>query len=117
MASSYGARHGLPGFDEFRTGLTYQNVFDMLKDESADPREWKYKSRGVILGMWHQIKLELYEEALKNGYDPNEIPVERNARSGRLGKMPNMRSRILAKRPGKKPNMRRVRTNGRAASG
>ena len=66
MPSSYGKRHGLPGFDKFRTALTFQDVFNMLRDESPDPADWKRKSRGVILGKWHEIKLELYERAMNH---------------------------------------------------
>lgn len=33
----------------------------MLWDWSDDPAEWKYKRPGTILGMWHQIKKELWE--------------------------------------------------------
>jgi hypothetical protein len=60
MASKYGAKHGLPGYDSLRTGLSYQEVYDQLKDYSDDPKDWRYKSRGVVLGYWHQLKMELY---------------------------------------------------------
>lgn len=108
MSSSYGAKHGLPGFDEFRTGLTYQDVFNMLRDESDNPQEWKYKSRGVILGKWHQLKLELYERACENGYTLNKIQVATNARNRRLGKMSRVQKAVLAKRSGRRRDLRRV---------
>ena len=60
MPSSYGARHGLPGYDKFRTGLTYRDVWEMMRDDSEDRSTWRYKSRGVVLGMWHEIKMQLY---------------------------------------------------------
>jgi hypothetical protein len=60
MGSKYGAKHGLPGYDSFRTGLTYQDIWEMMRSESDDPADWKYKSRGVILGMWHELKMQLY---------------------------------------------------------
>lgn len=41
----------------------------MLRNESDDPREWKYKSRGVILGMMHEIKLQLYYQAIDEGME------------------------------------------------
>lgn len=64
MASKYGAKHGLPGYDQFRTGLTYHDVWEMLRDESDDPRDWRHKKRGTILGAWHEIKLQLYHQAM-----------------------------------------------------
>lgn len=63
MASSWGSRHGLRGYDKFRTGLSYCDVWEMLRDDSDDPRDWRRKSRGVILGMWHELKLQLFHKA------------------------------------------------------
>jgi hypothetical protein len=55
MPSTWGARHGLPDYDKFRTGLSYQTVWEMMRDESSDPKTWRYKRRGTVLGMWHGI--------------------------------------------------------------
>ena len=60
MASTYGARHGLAGYDTFRTGLRFASVQAMLRVESDDPKDWRQKSRGCVLGLWHSIKLALY---------------------------------------------------------
>lgn len=73
MASKYGAAHGLPGYDKFRTGLTYDDVKAMFYDNSDDPKDWKYKRRGTVLGKWHQIKMELYERAIEAGMDVNSL--------------------------------------------
>jgi hypothetical protein len=70
--SKYGAKHNLKGYDAFRTGLTYKDVWNMLRDDSDDRANWRYKSRGVILGMWHELKLQLYEQAVDCGYLNNE---------------------------------------------
>lgn len=48
-------------YKKMRTGLTYQAVFDMLKDNSDDPADWKYKRRGTVLGYWHSLKREWWE--------------------------------------------------------
>jgi len=64
MASRYGDKHGLPGYDKFRTGLTYRDVWSMLADHSDDPADWRHKKRGTILGHWHQLKLQLYHQAM-----------------------------------------------------
>ena len=68
MASKYGAAHGLPGYDSFRTGLTFTDVRAMLLDESEDRADWRYKRRGTVLGLWHQLKMEMYERAVDAGY-------------------------------------------------
>ena len=67
MASQWGAKNDLLGYDKFRTGLTYQAVWEMLRNESEDTKDWKYKSRGVVLGMWHELKLQLYHQAIDAG--------------------------------------------------
>ena len=43
-------------YADFRTGLVYQDVFEMLWAPSDDPDRWRYKRRGTVLGLWHQIK-------------------------------------------------------------
>ena len=61
MGSTYGKRHGLAGYDTFRTGLSFSAVQEMLKVPSEDPKDWKQKSRGCVLGLWHSIKKGLYD--------------------------------------------------------
>jgi hypothetical protein len=65
LPSSYGKRHGLPGYDKFRSGLTYRDVWEMMRDESEDPRDWKRKSRGVVLWHWHELKMQLYFQMME----------------------------------------------------
>ena len=48
-------------YRQFRTGLTYRDVYEMLCVNSDDPKNWRYKRRGTVLGFWHQIKLQLWE--------------------------------------------------------
>jgi hypothetical protein len=68
MSSSWGKRRGLPGYDKFRTGLTYREVYEMLRHGTKH----KQKRRGSVLGFWHELKLQLYEQAVDRGY-----PVEK----------------------------------------
>lgn len=49
-------------YEDFRTGLTFGTVRQMLWVGSDDPKDWRYKRRGTVLGFWHQIKLQLYAE-------------------------------------------------------
>jgi hypothetical protein len=55
--------HPVP-YDEFPTGLTYPEVLAMFWMDDSDSSKWKYKRRNTILGKWHQIKKEMYEEYL-----------------------------------------------------
>lgn len=49
-------------YAEFRTGLTYQEVFDRLKDFDEVTSKWSYKRRGTVLGKWHQYKKEAWSQ-------------------------------------------------------
>jgi hypothetical protein len=51
-------------YAEFRTGLTFRDVRQMLWSGSDDPRTWRYKGRHTVLGFWHQLKQQLYEQYL-----------------------------------------------------
>lgn len=42
----------------------YQQVVESLWREDDDPSTWRYKTRGVILGMMHQEKRLAWESAL-----------------------------------------------------
>lgn len=68
VGSRWGAKNGLPGYDSFRTGLKFADVKAWARVESEDPKDWRYSRRGTVLGMWHQHKLQLYEEAVARGY-------------------------------------------------
>jgi hypothetical protein len=63
MGSTYGQRHGLSGYDAFRTGLRFAQVQQMLRVESSDPHDWRQKSRGCVLGLWHSLKMALYDRS------------------------------------------------------
>jgi hypothetical protein len=53
MASRFGAARGAPDYDRFRTGLSYKQVRAMADDR-------KYRRRGTVLGVWNQIKREMW---------------------------------------------------------
>jgi hypothetical protein len=60
MASRWGADHGLPDYDAFRTGLTFATVKRLMFDNHTDRSRWKYKRRHTVLGAWHDLKQQLY---------------------------------------------------------
>lgn len=83
MPSSFGARHGLPGYDKFRTGLSYDDVKRMLWDESQDSADWRYKRRGTVLGLHHQLKLEMYNRIVDEGRLPELLKSQRKGKRAR----------------------------------
>lgn len=49
-------------YGDFKTGLTYYEVWLMFWTAPDAPSdEWKYTTRGVILGKWFQIKREFWD--------------------------------------------------------
>lgn len=51
-------------YAELRTGLTWEEVRLGLWSVSDDPKEWRYKRRGSVLGKWHQFKQEAWRHHL-----------------------------------------------------
>ncbi len=49
-------------YEDFRTGLTYADVFAMLWVWDEDSTKWRHKGRHTVLGLWRQIKRELWAE-------------------------------------------------------
>lgn len=62
MASRYGANRNQPDYDRFRTGLTYAEVKAMLWTPDPDPKTWRHRSRGAVLGLWHSIKQDMWRQ-------------------------------------------------------
>lgn len=54
-----------PPYDDFRTGLTFADVRQMLWSYDPDPSTWRHKRRHTVLGLWRQIKREMYDEFLR----------------------------------------------------
>lgn len=50
----------MPGYDKFRTGLSFRDVKRMLWVHTEDPTTWRYRRRRTVLGFWHSLKLQLY---------------------------------------------------------
>lgn len=46
-------------YRDFRTGLTYRDVYHMLWDRP-------YKRRRTVLGFWHQLKQQMYQQYLES---------------------------------------------------
>lgn len=55
---------GPVSYEDFRTGLTFQDVRAMLWSPSEDRSTWRYKRRHTVLGLWHQLKQQLYARYL-----------------------------------------------------
>jgi hypothetical protein len=63
MASTYGSKRGVPGYDKFKTGLSYQDAYAMLWVDSENQDHWKQKSNGQILRIMHEVKVAMFEQA------------------------------------------------------
>lgn len=50
----------------------------MLWVGDDDSSKWRYKRRNTVLGLWHQIKKEMYERYVDAAYgpcpEPNDVP-------------------------------------------
>lgn len=55
-------------YEDFKTGFTFKDIRLMLKQE-ADRKykkgEYMFITRKTVLGRWHQIKKEMYNEYLE----------------------------------------------------
>ena len=49
-------------YKDLRTGHTYRDIYVLLWVASEDSSKWRYKRRHTILGKWHQLKMELWNE-------------------------------------------------------
>jgi len=52
----------LIAYKDFRTGLTYSEVYYMLWVCSEDSTTWRYKRRGTVLGFWRMLKQQMYAQ-------------------------------------------------------
>lgn len=69
----------MPDYDKFRTGLTYRDVLSMLYSADPDPKTWRYKTRGVVLGLWHQLKQEMWDELMRREHERKRHAQPRRA--------------------------------------
>lgn len=53
MGSKFGAARGVPEYDLFRTGLNFLEVRRLASGR-------KYRRRGTVLGVWNQMKREMW---------------------------------------------------------
>jgi len=44
--------------------MAYRDVYDMLWSADPDPTTWRHKRRHTVLGLWHQLKKEMWKEHL-----------------------------------------------------
>lgn len=49
-------------YNNFRTGLSFSEIFWMLRSPSEDPKDWPNITYHTVLGKWHQIKLEMFSQ-------------------------------------------------------
>jgi hypothetical protein len=47
-------------YDNFRTGETFASVKESMHVASDDTTTWRYRTRRMVLGCWHAMKLSLF---------------------------------------------------------
>jgi hypothetical protein len=52
-------------YEQERTGLRYRDVYAMLWSGSDNPADWRHKGRHTVLGLWHEIKQNIWAEHLE----------------------------------------------------
>lgn len=57
-------------YEDFRTGLTFSDVREMMYVSNDDPKTWRQKRRGSVLGFWREIKLSMWATYL---YEAGEL--------------------------------------------
>ncbi len=70
MASAYGENHRLRcdgcglRYDDFRTGMTFKEVRNMIITIGVDKRtgKTKYGRRNGVLGYWHELKRLFWDQ-------------------------------------------------------
>lgn len=69
MPSSWGKKRNDPGYDKFRTGLTFEDVRQMLRQSEKHRARHNapHDRRHTVLGYWHELKMQLYEQAINRG--------------------------------------------------
>ena len=72
MPSRWGENHNRPGYYRFRTGLSFSEVKNMMQTSERH----RSRRRNSVLGFWHEIKLQLYEQAVDLGYGESEEAAE-----------------------------------------
>lgn len=60
----------------------FQQTLESLYVDSSDSSTWRYKRRGTVLGMMHQHKREMWEQAI--AFCPNQAGMASELELGRL---------------------------------
>lgn len=61
-------------YKKFRTGFTFKEIRQMLWSYSSNPRDWKHITRHTVLGKWHEIKLEMWNQYKPDKFRNNNYP-------------------------------------------
>ncbi len=61
VASREAMRNHSKEYDQFRTGLSFIEIWEMLKIEQREGKR-RHVTRHTILGKWHEIKLRMFAD-------------------------------------------------------
>ena len=62
-------------YGDLRTGMDFAGVQQMLWVGSDDRTLWKHKGRHTVLGLWRQIKIDLWTRHLKDCREHHEHEI------------------------------------------
>lgn len=65
----------LIAYRSFRTGLTFLEVRQMFWSYSEDPNDWPQVTRHTVLGLWRQLKLEMWERCKPERFREDEYEI------------------------------------------
>ena len=51
-------------YDSFKTGLSYQEIYELLRNECINGKR-KHVTRHTVLGKWFEIKQSMYRQILE----------------------------------------------------
>lgn len=47
-------------YDAFRTRESFASIKAAMRSESTDPKDWRYRTRRMVLGFWHALKMTMF---------------------------------------------------------
>ena len=49
-------------YDDFPSGYSYDEIYEMMWKGDEDPSMWRNKNRHGVLGLWHEMKQTMWQE-------------------------------------------------------
>lgn len=66
-------------YDAFRTGESFASVKASMWVDSDDSSTWRYRTRAMVLGVWHAMKVALFRSHVAECLHYARLEAEENA--------------------------------------